>query len=261
MQNFKKHLILHTLSAFLVKIQFCQQIIINTKLPLQFWHDSIKNFDKIMNHGCWCSSFLNMKNSEDLTLPHVSPIDELDQICKNVIQCQKCVQQTEKACQYFEAKIDSNTWVQKYSRIENGTDSRPKTKHISYKCLSEDDCVSGFCRCSVQLAVEVSAFFNLNKNEVNFLKKSNFECKKFNKTEKVLIQEAFEDFNENGEVQDLVKLESNFYRSGYDHESIGFLYDKYFKVKSRNFKVGGSKCCGHSPHFEMVKHDQNCKIN
>ena len=75
-----------------------QQIIINTKTPLNFWRSSVTNFDHLLNHGCWCSS---LQNNEEMSLPHAEPVDELDQICKNVIQCQRCNHQTQHSCKYM----------------------------------------------------------------------------------------------------------------------------------------------------------------
>ena len=110
---------------------------------------------------------------------------------------------------------------------------------------------------------------NLNEreNELEFKiisnKKSDFECKKFNKTEQVMFQRVFqhETVKPDDGVQELFKLESNFFRSA-DRNSIGVLYDKFFSLRNRQRESDTTgvrmKCCGHSPHFKMVDMDETC---
>ena len=61
----------------------------NSTLPLDFWRTLIPNFNKILDHGCWCSALAYNK------FPNSEPIDQLDLICQNWSVCRRCTRESE----------------------------------------------------------------------------------------------------------------------------------------------------------------------
>lgn len=109
----------------------------NSTRPIQFWKKLIPNFNKILDHGCWCSALLHNK------LPNTVPIDQLDQICHNWAVCRRCTKETETACQAGYDKKTSISEVEQYN----------------FQCNALDDCTNSLCRCNMDFVVDISDFF------------------------------------------------------------------------------------------------------
>lgn len=109
----------------------------STKL-IEFWRKLIPNFNKILDHGCWCSALVHNK------FPNTEPLDQLDSICHSWAVCRRCTKDTDSACK---AGWDAKTEI---TEVDN----------FKYSCNAADDCTNGLCRCNMNFVVEISEFFN-----------------------------------------------------------------------------------------------------
>lgn len=115
-----------------------QTLSMSSTKPIEFWRKLIPNFNKILDHGCWCSSLIHNK------FPNTEPLDQLDSICHSWAVCRRCTRDTDTAC--------NAGWAQ--------TTNITEVDNFKYKCTAADDCTNGLCRCNMNFVVEISEFFN-----------------------------------------------------------------------------------------------------
>ena len=86
-----------------------------------------------MFYGCWCPSIF------DGLAYHGKPLDEVDQICKSLSQCQKCNQMS--SC----SGSDSGHFLLGLDKSDD-----------SYTCHSSSNCAKQSCECIAEFSVNLA---------------------------------------------------------------------------------------------------------